>query len=215
MAITTYAQLQASVISWLHRADLSAQVLDFISLAESEINTDMRLRLMEVDESVTLLSGARTVALPSRFLEPIKLELVFTGRENEELTYLTPQQMNNDASTGARYQPEFWTVNGDTITFPNSADQNYTLTFRMLKGLDIASTTTNALLTAYPGIYLYGTLLQAQAYMVNDMRISTWANMYSNLVKKANRQEARTKTLATLRSDHPSARQGRSNIFRG
>lgn len=215
MALSTYSDLKAAVADWLHRADLTAQVADFIALAESEINTDMRLRLMEADESLTLAAGARTIALPTRYLEPIQLELVFAGRENEPLTYLTPTQMIIDPSTGARYQPEYWTVNGDAIEFPNSADQAYTFTFRMLKGFDIANTSTNALLTAYPGIYLYGALLQAQAYMVNDPRISTWASMYGNLVKKANRKEARTKSLATLRSEHPSARQSHSNIFRG
>lgn len=216
MAITTYAELQATVISWVHRADLATQVVDFIALAESEINTDMRLRLMEVDEPLALLAGARTIALPSRFLEPIKLELVFPGRDNEALTYLTPQEMTPDAATGSSYQPEYWTVNGDTIEFPNDADQNYTLTFRMLKGFDIAATSNNALLTKYPGVYLYGALLQAQPYMVNDARMATWAVMYSNLVKKANRLEARNKTLANLRTEHPSAlRRWASNIFRG
>lgn len=214
MAITTYAELATTVASWLHRTDLAAQIVDFISLAEDEINTDMRLRLMESDESLTLLINTRTIALPTRFIEPIKLELTFTGRQNEELTYLTPSQMNPDPSTGAKYQPEFYTINGANIEFRNSADQSYGVTFRMLKGFDLANTSTNSLLSAYPGLYLYGALLQASAFTVNDDRIATWAKMYLNLKTKVNRIEARTKTLATLRTDVPMG-QDRNNIFKG
>lgn len=214
MAITTYAELATTVASWLHRTDLASQIVDFISLAEDEINTDMRLRLMESDESLTLLIDTRTIALPSRFIEPIKLELTFTGRQNEELTYLTPSQMNPDPSTGAKYQPEFYTINGSNIEFRNSADQSYGVTFRMLKGFDLASTSTNSLLSAYPGLYLYGALLQASAFTINDDRIATWAKMYLNLKTKVNRIEVRTKTLATLRTDMPMG-QDRNNIFKG
>lgn len=214
MAITTYTELQTTVASWLHRTDLTSQVVDFISLAEDEINTDMRLRLMEVDESLTLLINTRTIALPSRFIEPIKLELTFTGRQNEELTYLTSSQMNPDPSTGAKYQPEYYTINGSNIEFRNSADQSYGVTFRMLKGFDIANTSTNSLLTNYPGMYLYGALIQASAYLVNDPRLAVWSGMYRNLKNKVNRQEARTKALATMRTDLPTGRE-HNNIFKG
>lgn len=212
MALTTYTELKAAVADWLHRTDLTSQVVDFITLAESEINTELRLRLMETDETLTLLNGGTTVALPARFSEPILLEIVYTGRDNRRLSYLTPQQMAIQTATSG--EPTYYTINGDNIEFPFPSDQDYTLRFRMLADFDIASTSTNDLLDKYPGIYLYGSLLQAAPYMVNDARIQTWAAMYSNLVKKVNKAEGRTRTLTTLHSDLPST-GSRSNILRG
>lgn len=214
MTLSTYTELQASVADFLHRTNLTAQVVDFIALAESEINTDMRLRLMESDETLTLASGATTVALPARYSEPIRLDIVIAGQDNRELKYLTPQQMVIEATTGSACEPDFWTINGANLQFPAPADRAYSLLFRMLKDFDIASTSTNALLTKYPGIYLYGALLQAAPYMVNDQRIPTWATMYSNLVAKANKKEARTRVLTTLRTELPGTGR-RTNIYRG
>jgi hypothetical protein len=213
MAITTYTELEAALADWIHRSDLTSRIPDFIALAEDEINTDMRLRLMEVDETVTFSSG-RTVALPSRFLEPIKLSLVYAGADDEELTYQSPAQMVVNDSVGVACRPLYWTINGDNIEFPNRADTSYTLTFRMLKGFDIASTSTNALLTKYRGLYLYGALVQASAWVGADERIGKWKSMYLNMKKKVNRQEARTKTLTLLQTDMPGT-YPRMNILRG
>lgn len=214
MALTTYTELKASLADWLHRSDLTSQIADFVTLAESEINTELRLRLMEADEALTLTSATRTVALPSRYIEPISLELVISGQSNQELTYRQPQQLAINAAAGSTARPEYWTVNGSNIEFPNLSDATYTLKFRMLKGLDLTATSTNAMLSAYPGLYLYGSLLQAAPYMVNDARIQTWKAMYESLKAKISRKEARSKTLARLVTDLPSVR-AQSNIITG
>lgn len=213
MAITTYTELVASVADFLHRVDLTTQIADFITLAEDEINADMRLRLMEVDETLTFSTG-RTVALPDRILEPIRLTLVYAGADDEELVYQTPVQMIVNDSVGVACRPIYWTIKGDNIEFPNRADRSYTMTFRMLQGFDIANTGTNALLTKYRGLYLYGALVQASAFVENDDKIAKWKSMYLNMKKKVNRQEARTKTLALLQNDMPGT-YPRMNILRG
>lgn len=214
MAITTYTELQTAVAGWLHRSDLTARIPEFIALAESEINADMRLRLMESDESLTLSAAATTVALPARYSEPIRLDVVIAGQDNRTLTYLTPQQMEIQATTGNAHEPDFWTINGANIQFPSPADQQYSLLFRMLADFDIATTSTNALLTKYPGIYLYGALIQASKYTADDARISLWRESYESMKAKANMKEARTRTLTTLRNELPGT-GFKTNIYRG
>lgn len=206
--------LTTSIASWLHRTDLTSRIPDFIALAESEINTELRLRLMEVDEEVTLTSGERTATLPERYLEPIKLELTFSDRDNEELTYLSPKQMPSNDAAGAAGEPQHWTVSGDSLEFPFLADRDYTLNFRMVQGVDIASTLTNPLLSKYPGIYLYGALKQGALYCA-DSRVDAWGATYEQLKKKANRAEGRNNRLTAIRSEHPSVHTRGSNIFRG
>lgn len=210
-----YDWLKAAIASWLHRSDLTLQIPDFIMLAESEINTVMRTRLMEVDDALTLTAGTRTIALPDIYLEPIRLDLVFTGRDNETLTYQAPNQMRIETQTGAAYQPQFWTVNGDNIEFPAVADVDYSVLFRNLQGFDIATTSTNSLLTKYPGVYLFGSLLQAAPYIANDARMATWETMYRRILTLANRKEARNKVLTTLQTELAANSSRMNNIFRG
>ncbi len=216
MAMSTYAELCTAVASWLHRTDLTAQVPDFVMLAESEINADAHTRLMESDETVTITSGAYTIALPDGYIEPIQLEIVISGQANITLLYQPPHRLLMNVQAGASCRPYFWTVNGGNIEFPNLSDANYTMTFRMVKGFDLASTLTNTLIDTYPGIYLFGTLLQAAPYLKDVNMISVWQSRYDRLVAKMKRKEGRDRALTSLITDHPSAgNPWRPNIITG
>jgi len=216
MALTNYTDLTTSLADWLHRSGLTNQIADFVTLAESELNADVHTRLMESDESVTLTINTNTIALPSRFIEPISFELVISGQDNIPLTYQPPHRLSYNTASGARCRPQFWTIDGSNIEFPNLSDATYSAVFRMVKGFDLASTSTNALLTAYPGLYLYGSLLQAAPYLRDDNRIPVWQSRYDRLLPKVKRKEGRKNALTSLVTDHPSSGNGwRSNIITG
>lgn len=216
MALANYADLTALIARWTHRSNLTADIPDFIALAESEINTDMKMRLMEQSFPLVLVAGTQLVAMPPRFIEPVKLEIVYTGRDNKALTYLNAQQITNNAYTGVAGEPDYWSIDGDSLYFAYPADLNYALSFRMLQGFSLATTGTNALMTKYPGIYLYGALVQASAFMDYDARIPTWKQMYESMKKKINRTESRTDALVTMKTDLPLDNgPGRASIFRG
>ena len=213
MALTTYTELKASIADWLHNTALTSQIPDFITLAEVEINSELRTRQMQVDETLSLTSGTKTVALSSRYIDPISLELVIPGENNTPLTYRLPQDMTNNAATSAR--PIYWTINGDNIEFEYLADQTYTLSFRMLKGYDIAATSTNTLLTKYPGLYLFGSLLQSAPYKIDDDRIGTWQNSYDKALAKAKKAEGRNSRINSLRTEFPLNGSRSLNIITG
>ena len=215
MAFTNYTELLAVIADRLHRDDLTTQMVEFVALAESEINSEMRLRLMEADESLTLTSGTRTIALPARYIEPVKLSLVISGQENTELQYVQPQQLAINAASGASSRPQYWTVNGSNIELPNLSDATYSCTLRMIKGFDLAATSTNALLTAYPGIYMYGALIQSSYHIGVDPRLDSWRLAYGTLKQKAMRSEARSKALTNLVTNLPGVGSGYSNIITG
>lgn len=214
MAITTYTELKSAIADWIHRTDLTTQIVDFITLAETEINTDFRIRLMEADNTVSLTSGARTISLPTGYIEPISLELVISGEDNTPLIYVQPQQLRINNSSNSRIRPVYWTINGATIEFPSQADQTYSLKFRMLKEYDLAATSTNTLLDNYPNIYLYAALTQAAKYTRDNQLQQTFQMCYEQLREKIKRKEGRSKTLATLKTESPM-RYNSSNIITG
>lgn len=215
MALSTYPELLTSVQSWLHRADLAAAAADFISLAESELNSEVHTRLMESDESVTLTIATRTIALPSRFIEPISLELVISGQDNIQIDYQPKQRLVINSASGAACRPQYWTINGSNIEVSNLSDATYSMIFRMVKGFAIASTLANTLLTDYPGLYLYGSLLQASQYLKNDARVPAWQSTYTRILNKIRRKESKRNKLISLVTDHPSAVGRVGNIITG
>lgn len=214
MAISTYAELQTAVGSWLHRSDLTSLIADFIALAESEINTELRMRVMETDATLSVTAGARTVALPTRFIDPIKLELIIAGQQNTDLIYQLPQDMLVNVAAGVATRPVYWTINGSNIEFPNVSDATYSLNFRYLKGFDIASESTNALLTKYPGLYLFGALIKSVQYTKDINSLPVWQSEYNKVLAKANTSEARARRINSLSTDLPSAGYS-GNIFTG
>lgn len=58
--------------------------------------------------------------------------------------------------------------------------------FRDVTSLSV-SNTTNWLLTNHPDVYLYGTLLEAQPYLMDDARIATWAQIFDRVVAEVRR----------------------------
>ena len=48
MALTTYTELKTSLADWLYRSDLASVIPDFISLAESQVERQLRTRQMIV-----------------------------------------------------------------------------------------------------------------------------------------------------------------------
>jgi hypothetical protein len=58
--------------------------------------------------------------------------------------------------------------------------------FRDVTSLSV-SNTSNWLLTAHPDVYLYGSLLEAQPYLMDDARITVWAQIFETVVAQVRR----------------------------
>jgi hypothetical protein len=83
MALTTYADVRASVALWLNRNDLADVIPDFIQLCESDLNRRLRVPQNEAMETAYAVTG-RYTALPSDFAEMRRLFLNY-GAERLEL----------------------------------------------------------------------------------------------------------------------------------
>lgn len=214
MALANYSDLKTAIADALHRSNLTTKIPDFITLAEASMNRVLRTRTMETDNSLTLSSGSRTVALPSGYEEPISLRLVISGENRDVLTQVMHTQLNINVESSAARRPEFWAINGTNIEFQNLADQTYTLSFRMLASSWSLSdsTTTNWLLTNHPDLYLYGSLIHAAPYIKDDARIPVWRSFYKEALQEVKNNAARSKSGIKLRTDVPRTSRGGYNI---
>lgn len=178
MALTTYTELKTSIADWLNRTDLTTTIPDFISLAEAQIERQLRTRQMLTRTTLTI--DAEFEAIPADFLEIRALKLTSTNPDTP-LSFMTMDSLDEQSliDTGSG-RPKYFTVVGTDFRFVPTPDAAYTSEIVYFAKLNKLSTSvaTNFLITSSPDIYLYGSLLQAAPYLLDDARIPVWSSLY-------------------------------------
>ena len=186
MAISTYTELKASIASWLNRDDLTANIPDFIALAESSINNEVRHWRMETRAETTI--DGQFTGIPSDWVSTIRFHLENDG--TTDLRYLSRAAMQSlrsevQDSTGT---PAYYGHNSGQFEVMPSPDGPYSgilLYYAKVPALS-DSVATNWLLTHHPDIYLYGALLHSAPFLQEDARAQTWAALYKSAVERVN-----------------------------
>ena len=185
MSLADYTGVKAALGDWLHRADITTQADDFIDLFESEFNATMRVRQME--QQTTIASTTGYLTHPSNWLGWKGIKAT-TGGNDYYLQPVTDETAIREtfALTG---EPMYYKVtDSKTFIYPNPGSG---VNFKTIYHEGVAlSSGTNWLLTAYPGAYLYGGLLQAHGYTENDERIALWSQAY-DAIKASIRSDSR------------------------
>lgn len=184
----TYTTLQAAVASWLARSDLTSQIPDFIMLAEAKLNRSLRTRQMEQRSTA---AAAEYMALPTLFLEMRNIKT--TGTPVYTLEQRAPFEMDalDDGSTG---RPSRYAIIANQIRLAPAPDSTYTLEIDYWESIPpLASNSTNWLLDAAPDVYLYGALLEASAYILDDPRIPLWMDAYTRTINQLQTADRRAR----------------------
>lgn len=216
MALDTYTGLKAVVADYLARTDLTSQIPDFITLHESRMNKVLRTRHQETVDSAFTINSA-TEALPTDFLEA--RTFILSSSPNVVLEYLSPTDLETTYASGAAGKPLNFSIIGSNFKFGPSPDATYTgiLTYYAKIPALSASNATNWLLTNYPDLYLYGTLLEAEPFLKNDSRIVTWMGMYDRAIAGLSQADERARwngsPLSTRVDVSVSGRVGSSVIW--
>ena len=189
MAITNYTNLQTSIADFLNRDDLTSVIPTFIQLAEADMNRQVRHWKMESRSTGTQDAGDQYMQIPSDWLETIRLHL--TGSGTSALTLTSRAAMadirakNEDIST---VKPYYYThADGQFELYPTPTEATDFELLYYQKIPDLATNSTNWLLTDAPDVYLYGALLHSAPYLAEDARVAVWAQMYSAAVSNVNR----------------------------
>ena len=178
MAFTTYTELKASVADYLARTDLTAQIPDFITLAEKRLKRDLRIRQMLKVVTATTTAGDGTVGLPSDFLSMRDLHV--STNPVSSIEYLSPSNFYRNARTTESGVPTKYTVLAAEFQFAPIPDSAYTLSMLYYAAPPelSSSVSSNVFLVTCPDLLLYGALGEAEPYLLNDSRIQTWAALY-------------------------------------
>lgn len=180
MALTTYTQLKASLADWLNRSDLTTAIPDFISLAEAQIERQLRTRQMIVRATASFAPAAEYGTTPNDFLEAKAIKL--QTNPPTPLSFVTIDAMDQLSNTTylSSGKPLYFSIVGGQIRLLPIPDGAYTaelVYYAKLSKLS-SSVATNFLLDSSPDVYLYGSLLQASPYLQFDERIPVWSSLY-------------------------------------
>ena len=133
--------------------------------------------LKSVTTSTT--AGDSTVELPSDFLEA--RDLVVVGNPVQPLSYLSPSLFNRNARAADAGKPLDYTILANDFQLAPIPDAVYTIKLLYYSAPTFlsSSNTSNAFLANCPDLLLYGSLIEAEPYLMNDPRMQTWTALFN------------------------------------
>jgi hypothetical protein len=206
----TCDDLITQIDNWLgNRTELQSIYPSFVMLAEQRMYR--RLRCREMIERATSLLNEEYEFLPFNFLT---VQAVFaspgtqtnTAFRRTRLTGMTVGQLEVNYRDQQAALPESYAIVGNQIRFgpvpsPSSPPlppqitepalyRNFEITYymrfpRIYPGPS-SSNPSNAILQVYPELYLYGALIEAEPYLIDDERIMVWKSMYEEALTDIN-----------------------------
>lgn len=191
----TFAELKTSVAAWLNRSDLTSQIPEFIAFAERRFNRIIVVPEREAVATATM-SGER-LALPSDFWS---LRSLFIDADPRiALQQVSPSTLRSQYAVQITGKPQVFAIMDEQFYFGPSPDDDYTVEIDYYTTIPALSDsqTTNWLLTKHPDIYLYGTLLQAEAFLWNDDRLDVWKTALDEAIAELMESGKRKHTSAS------------------
>lgn len=177
MAFTDYIDLQTAVIEQVRSPDIADVMPRLVRLAEARFNRDLRTRDMMAQATVTFASG--TAALPADFLAAIGLFDTSGFEYHEQPIHLMKQ--------GHEYG--HYAISGANILCNTDGPKtlNY---YASIPTITLSMTTTNWLLTKFPGVYLYGVSTEAAKHMRDVEGASAFKALYDMELAEAKAADA-------------------------
>jgi hypothetical protein len=179
MALDNYTSLQASVLGWLARPGdplVAPAVPDMVRLFEAEANRRLRVDGAQTGVFLTATPGSPVLTMPADF-QALHDAYASLNGDLSKLDYLptTDPLWASLLTTSGR--PRYHNPHSGALQLGPVPDNPYLISVNYTRGvppLGVAGRTTNWLLTRDPDAYLFGTLVEAEAYIGHDERIALW-----------------------------------------
>jgi len=190
MAISNYAELKTAVANWQDRDDLTDRIPEFIALAEARLNRNLRLRSMETKQKAKTVAGQRALALPPRYIQMRNFQINSGGRVHP-VEYVTPEMFDRYHGNNVTGRPRQYSIIANEVELGPIPDQAYEAEMLFYQSFVPLSdiNNTNWLTTFAPDILLYGALLEAEPFIMNDARIGLWKQGFDQAVADLQRQD--------------------------
>ena len=198
MALSTYSDLQTAVANHLHRSDLAGIIPDLITLAEHRIYGDLNSRKQDSVTEFSTVADQEYITLPDDFMNFRALVIPTT---KAVLDYKAPDQFAIKFVSIESGSPNAYTIVGDKLYLSPVPDAVYTLRGVYQAKVPALSAGTNWLITSFPAVYLYATLVASSPYLKDDNRIPVWEKLYQDAIVAVNNNDWSNMSTITVRGD--------------
>jgi hypothetical protein len=187
LSLADWTGVTASIGSWLKRTDYTSIAPDLISMAEQDINDELRVNQMEV-ELAGLNVTAGYIAHPSDWLSWKEIEATVNG-----FTYpLRPmtEETATEKTSGETNPPRYYVVRGNK-TYPKPYQNGtYSVIYYQQVPALLSSATSNWVTLRYPQLYLYGALAHAKLFF-DDKTLMYFEQKKSEILARIRRDGVR------------------------
>lgn len=191
MAITSYADLQTSIANFLARDDLTAQIPNFIQLAEARINRELETREQEKRVQAPLVAGDEYIALPTDLREVREVKL--NTSPLTVLSYASPTGLDTQYSSNGQGKPQGYSIVGKEMKVRPVPDSSYTMEIIYIGNVDaLSDVSTPTLFTRSPDLYLYGALTEAYVYLLDEQRAAQYDEKFTRAINEVRMDEERS-----------------------
>lgn len=184
--ITGYTTLLTEVASWLARSDLSSAIPGFVQNFEERFYRQPRNYGAWMESALSVVIST-IAALPTDYLA---LRVAYlSGQTTRPLVPSTPEQVYACyPRAGTQGQPKLIARDGANFVFGPVPSAGYTLVGTYYaKPVALRSYASDAaahwLIVNAPDLLLYGALMEAQPYVMNDKRFGLWQAKYDEAVR--------------------------------
>ena len=193
MPITTYTELKTNIADFLNRDDLTSVSSTFVSLAEADLNRQIRHWRQEKRSTAEI--DTQYSAIPADMLEVIRFYI--TSGDTRPLELISQAEMldRKFRNLNTSGQPAYYAVTAGELEVYPVPDGTYTSElyyFGKTPALS-DSNTSNWILEHYPDAYLYGSLIHSAPYLKDDARIQVWAALYQSAIDSINQASEKAK----------------------
>ena len=195
MSITTYSELQAAIGNWLDHSLFTARIPEFIALFEATANRRLRVRQQEVTASLTPGSDG-SVSIPADYLAWRRV--TWTGQTRTELQFVHPSYLQAAYPSSPVDVPRIFTIEGSTLKVrPLDSTPLEFDYFQKIPAL--TSNPVNWLLSEHPDLYLFGSMVEAEMFGVNDERAPLWKARRDEIFDEIEKLNNKTRGPSAIR----------------
>lgn len=185
--ITDYGSLQTAVASRANRSDLTADIPDFIRRAHDVI-------VGEVVMAADLTISTQSTALPTGFREALSVWLV--NRPMKQLSEASEQVTQYISGAGIPY---CFRIDTTLLVYPTPMSSYVArMVYRLSRTFFADDTATNAVLTRYPFVYLYGAMAELQRHLLDDNQADRYELLFRAEIERINAVEVGDATRGAL-----------------
>lgn len=203
--ITTYTELQGAIADTLNRSDLTSVIKSWVDLCEARFKRILRTK-HKTTQTVSTTAGDGEYTINAN-VENYDLYIKSPETRAGPIDMVTPSQLYawRQQFSGRQSYPRYGTIIDTELRLAPIPDDAYTIeiigeaVFVPLSD----SQASNYVLTNYPDVYLYGTLIHSAPYLKNDERLTMWDAMFKNALLELEDAQVRNEYPETLKAPVP------------